>query len=487
MAVSQKATVYLVQAAASAVLKSGHDITQIASLTPPLGLLSIAAYLEQRGLSTRVFDFNAFPDSLDEFRQALAGDRPPVVGISCVTSTFNGGIAIAEAARAACPGVRVVFGGPHVSALREKVLERFPQIDACVVGEGEETFYRYISDPSTTNLPGMVLRGPDGSVHFTGFSDSRLELDKLPYPAYGKLRGFPEKYQLPIFTYPKPPSMSIISSRGCPYSCSYCDRSVFGASFRCNGADYVYEHMKHLRDAYGIRHLMFYDDQFTFSRKRTVALCRKLIDAPLKMTFNCSVRAEHVDAELLALMKKAGCWMISLGVETGDPELLAQHRKNADMEMLAECIRSIKRCGMHVKALLMMGLPGESPESIRRSREYVFSLPMDAFNVAKFTPFPGSPLYEKVRDRGEFEEDWDKMDCMSFQFIPQGFTREELETAHKAFYRDHFKRPSVWWNYAKMAWKSPDSYRRFFLQSGAFIRFALTGKVRYNSDRRAKS
>ena len=207
MAASQKAIVYLAQAASAAVLKGGHDITQIVSLTPPLGLLSIAAYLEQRGLTTRVFDFNAFPDSLGEFRQALAEDRPEFLGISCVTSTFNGGVAIAEAARAACPGVRIVFGGPHVSALREKVLERFPQIDACVVGEGEETFYRYISESSPSDdQPGLVLRRPDGSVHFTGFNEAKLALDSLPYPAYGKLRGFPGKYQLPIFSYPRAPS-----------------------------------------------------------------------------------------------------------------------------------------------------------------------------------------------------------------------------------------------------------------------------------------
>jgi hypothetical protein len=134
-----------------------------------------------------------------------------------------------------------------------------------------------------------------------------------------------------------------------------------------------------------------------------------------------------------------------------------------------------------------MGLPAESPQSIRRSKEYVFSLPIDEFNIAKFTPFPGAPLYDQVRALGEFEEDWDKMDCMTFQFIPKGFTREELEAAHRAFYRDHFMRPSVWWGYTKMVWKSPDSWRRFVGQSGTFIRFALSGKVRYNQAHRAKA
>ena len=132
------------------------------------------------------------------------------------------------------------------------------------------------------------------------------------------------------------------------------------------------------------------------------------------MTFNCAVRAEHVDRELLQLMKAAGCWMVSLGIESGDEQLLSQHRQNANLDLLADTIRTIKACGIRTKGLLMMGLPGESEESIRRSMEYVYSLPIDDFNLAKFTPFPGSPIYENIHALGSFDEDWQKMDCMHF-------------------------------------------------------------------------
>ena len=108
--------------------------------------------------------------------------------------------------------------------------------------------------------------------------------------------------------------------------------------------------------------------------------------------------------------------MISLGIESGDEELLAQHRQNADLKMLAEKIMMIKRAGIRTKGLLMMGLPGETEASIKKSMNYVFSLPIDDFNLAKFTPFPGSPVYERIHDLGIFEEDWEKMDCMHFVF-----------------------------------------------------------------------
>ena len=142
-------------------------------------------------------------------------------------------------------------------------------------------------------------------------------------------------------------------------------------------------------------------------------------------------------------MKRAGCWMVSLGIETGDEELLAQHRQRANLDLLAQTIRSIAAAGIRTKGLLMMGLPGETEASIRRSMDYVFSLPLDDFNLSKFTPFPGAPLYETIREVGEFDEDWEKMDCMHFQFVPKGMTQERLEELFILFYKTHFKRPRV--------------------------------------------
>ena len=197
-----------------------------------------------------------------------------------------------------------------------------------------------------------------------------------------------------------------------------------------------------------------------------------MIAKPLGMTFNCAVRAEHIDRDLLDRLKTAGCWMISLGIETGDENLLAQHRQNPDLKMMAEKIRQIKKAGIRTKGLLMMGLPGESEASIKKSMEYVFSLPLDDFNLSKFTPFPGSPLYKSIHEYGSFEEDWEKMDCMHFLFIPNGMTRKRLDRLFKKFYKTRFSSPKVLWGYITMLWRSPDSWLRFLQHLGDFIRFA---------------
>jgi anaerobic magnesium-protoporphyrin IX monomethyl ester cyclase len=457
--------------------RAGRDISRLANLMPPLGLASIAAYLERQGIRAHIVDCFAHPDDERVIRDTLLAQRPAFVGLSCTTSSFLDGVRLAALARGVLPGVQTVFGGPHVSALRERLLNDYPEIDFLVVGEGEETLAELIAagGQDAEAIPGVVSRR-GGEAVFAGFREKGIDLDSLPFPAYEKLAGYPAAYQLPIFNYPRTPSTSCISSRGCPYACSYCDRSVFRRSFRYNSADYLYAHLAYLRERFGIRHVNFYDDQFTFNRKRVEDFCGMMVDRPLGMTFNCAVRAEHVDFDILRRMKAAGCWMVSLGIETGDPELLAQHRQNADLDMLADTIRLIKKARIRVKGLLMMGLPGESEESIRRSMEYVYSLPIDDFNLAKFTPFPGSPLYEKIHQLGSFDEDWEQMDCMQFRFVPNGMSRERLEELFIEFYKRHFQRPRVLAGYVAMLWRSPDSWKRFALNLGDFLRFARSNR-----------
>ncbi len=461
---------------------ANKDISRMANLMPPLGLASIAAYLDKYKISNHIIDCYAHPDSDTLIKTFLKKQNPSFIGLSCTTSSFFDGIRIAAFAKKILPFIKVVFGGVHVSSQKEKIVEQYPVIDYVIAGEGEQTLKELltIDENQIESVKNIALRTQSNKVIFTGYRKKMLDLDTLPFPAYEKLSGFPNVYKLPIFNYPKIPNASCVSSRGCPYSCSYCDRSVFRKSFRYNSAQYLYKHLKYLKYKYGIRHINFYDDQFTFNRLRVEEFTRLMIEKPLDMTFNCAVRAEHIDFELLKLMKKAGCWMISLGIETGDKTILAQHRQNADLEMLKRKIHDIKKAGIRVKALLMMGLPGETEKSIKTSKEYVLSLPIDDINLAKFTPFPGSPVYRDIKTFGSqigmFDEDWEKMDCMQFLFVPKGIAKEKMEVLFIDFYKSYFKRMNVLMGYVSMMWKSPDSWIRFIKDSVGFIKFALTNK-----------
>ena len=150
----------------------------------------------------------------------------------------------------------------------------------------------------------------------------------------------------------------------------------------------------------------------------------------------------------------------------------SSRKTSSDLELMAETIRQIHRVGIRVKGLFMIGLPGETERSFRRTMDFVFSLPIDDVNVAKFTPFPGAPLYENIRSLGTFEEKWEKMDCVNTVFVPHGMTAEGLERLFLEFYKRYYTRPKTLWNFVTMLWKSPDSWKRFLVNAGGFLRFA---------------
>ena len=262
---------------------AASDISRKANIMPPLGLASLAAYLDRAGLNSMILDCYAHPDADSRLRDLLRRERPGMIGFSCTTSSFHDGVRLAKIAKEELPQIRTVFGGAHASALQEKVLEFSPVIDCAVIGEGEKTILELakLEGDVPFNICGVVWRDRDGSIVNNGYRSDTLVLDDLPFPAYEKLGGYPDAYKLPIFNYPKAPNSSCISSRGCPYSCSYCDRSVFQRSFRYNSAGYLYQHLKYLKERFGIRHVNFYDDQFTFHRGRVEEFCRMMIELPL--------------------------------------------------------------------------------------------------------------------------------------------------------------------------------------------------------------
>ncbi len=211
---------------------AGRDISRLANIVPPLGLASIAAYLGREGINADIIDCYARPDSDNFIRDYLITLKPSFIGLSCTTSSFLDGVRIAELARSILPDISIVFGGPHVSALKDRVLEKFTVIDFVVVGEGEQTLTELVEkgNEEAHSVQGLVYRDANGEICFTGYRSKAIDLDTLPFPAYEKLAGYPDIYKLLIFNYPKAPNSSCISSRGCPYACSYCDRSVFPAA-----------------------------------------------------------------------------------------------------------------------------------------------------------------------------------------------------------------------------------------------------------------
>ncbi len=437
-----------------------EDHTSTVVRMAPIGILSIAAYLEARGVDVAVLSARASAKlgGSAEVMAAVRSAAPDIVGFSATTSGFLDAYRHATAIKAEFPAIKVVFGGVHVSALGAAVLKPYPAIDCIVLGEGEQAMAALAAGAAPETIEGVIGRDASGEPVAGPPRTTICELDSLPFPAYRKLAGFPAEYEAPLFNYPRPPSATIISSRGCPYQCSYCDRSVFGRSFRFNSAGYIYEHMAYLKRDFGIRHIFFYDDLFTFNRKRVEELCELLGRKPLGMTFNCAVRLGHIDDALLRMLKASGCWMVSLGIESGDPAILALHKARVDLNGMKDAVRQVQRNGLRAKGLFMMGLPEETEESIRKTAAFIEDLRLDDMNMTKFTPFPGSPIYQGITEKGEFNEDWDQMNCLNFVFVPKGIgSKPRIEALYNEFMRKFYTSPNWGRKFIPLLLKSPDS------------------------------
>lgn len=437
-----KRRIILVHPRGSNWMKGSRDVIASANRMIPHGILSIAAWLAKEGFEVFIHDClgpYASQDFQTNIREILALD-PAIVGFSATTSSFPDAANMAQAIKNSRPNVTTVCGGVHCSALGASLLKDYPAFDFIIKGEGEITFAELAYGRNPAEIDGLVWR-LENEVVENSPREMIPDLDILPFPAYEKLKGFPRGYNLPLFSYAQFPGTSMVTSRGCMFQCSYCDRSVFKKGFRYNSAKYIYDHLKHLNQIFGVRHVNIYDDLFTTDEQRIVELCDMLKHNPIDVQFNCAVRVGYAPDTLLKMLKDAGCLMVSLGIESADPELLVKHKAGVTVEKVKDTVARIQAAGLRAKGLFMMGLPGETEESIRRTSDFVISLGLDDMNMAKFTPFPGAPLWKTIREEGTFEEDWEQMNCLNFVFVPKSIgskeTLDQLYNQHvKRFYTD---------------------------------------------------
>jgi radical SAM superfamily enzyme YgiQ (UPF0313 family) len=285
-------------------------------------------------------------------------------------------------------------------------------------------------------------------------------------------------YRLPPFSYVNAPGATLSTSRGCIYQCDYCDRSVFKKGFRFNSPEYTYQHMKHLRERFGVRHINIYDDLFTVNKKRVFALAEMLEKAPLGIQFNCAVRIGHTGDDLLEALKAAGCLMVSIGVESGDSELLRELKAGVTLDQVRDTVRQIQSKGLRAKGLFMMGVKGESPASVKKTSDFVMSLGLDDMNMSKFTPFPGAPCFADIEKYGTLERDWRLMNALNFVFVPNGFdSKAELDCLYNEHVRRFYRSPDWRGKLRKRLWQ----HRRTLWHMLCHLPAFLTAKRHYEA------
>jgi len=433
------------------------DFSVLANRMAPIGILSLAAWLEKHGHPTAVHDCLGprAPAGLDANADLILATDPELVGFSATTSGFLEAADLAALLKCRRPDLPVVFGNVHGSSLGAVLMEHFPEIDLLCLGEGEGPILDLAEGRRPADIANLVFR--DGNRVLSNPRRPRFQdLDQLPFPAYEKLAGFPQGYHLPLFSYRKRWGATMITSRGCPYSCSFCDRTVFEHLYRFNSATYIYEQMRHLRDRYGVRHINFYDDLFTAQKSRVEELCARLIDRPLGMEFNCAIRTGQTSDEMLRLLRRAGAVMVSLGIESADPAMMRRHKAGVTLEAVRETVAKIHAAGLRAKGLFIFGLPGEDPQTLRATSDFILSLDLDDMNMTKFSPLYGAPIWTECAggDAGDLHEDWRLMNCLNFVFLPAGFaSREEMDALYNWHVRRFYDSPGYRRRFARRIWE----------------------------------
>jgi len=412
-----------------------------------VGLCSLAAVTRQAGYETEIIDTVALNLKNGELAAKIVAAAPDFVGISIVTiAAYNAGD-LADRIKKLNPKIITIIGGVHITSVPEETMTKFPSFDVGVIGEAEITIVELLGalkdNKELDDIPGLIIR-KNNELKITAKREFIKDLDSLPLPAWDLLPDLHRYYKPPAWSLNQDTSMLIISSRGCSNACIYCDRGCFGTYVRIHSADYVIKMIKDLHKNYGIKQFRINDDNFILFKSRTKEICQKIIDEKLDIKWSCFGRADSVEPELLALMKKAGCWQISYGVETGSQEIHNLENKNLTLQQIENAIKLTKKMGMRTIGFTMIGHPNETKKTVKDTVRFCKKLALDDFKMVYLTPYPNTPLYHYAEKYGVLNKDWKKMNAyVEPCFIPYGITKKDMTKYRKLAYFEFYLRPKI--------------------------------------------
>lgn len=407
----------------------------VGSCLPSLGLAYIASYLEKYSHKVSILDCTAEQIALNATEEKLKKyEAPDFIGITATTPLINNAFRIAEICKRLFPNARIVFGGVHPSVMPDDVLSN-KNIDFVIRDEGEETFKELVEGRNPKDILGLSYKNGRMIMHNPPRPLIK-NLDEIPPPAYHLLPM--KKYHPAIGNYKRLPAMSIFATRGCPGRCTFCHRAFRGV-VRARSARNIINEIKILQKNYGIREISFYDDTFTLFKKIVNEFCDIVINEKVDVTWSCFTRVDFVDEELLRKMKKAGCHLILFGVETADKNIMKNINKNISLGKVVEVVKAARKVGIETRASFMIGNPGETEETIKKTIDFALKLDPDEIQFNITTVYPGTEMYEWA-DKNKYiiTKDWNKYNMsevvMELPTVKPAVLRRYYQLVHRKFY-----------------------------------------------------
>lgn len=412
---------------------------QYASITPPLGILGLASYLESKGIPSDVIDYNITkPKSIDYGQYTM-------VCFGVMISNISNSLEQIKAIKEESPKTKIIIGGPYVKSDPEFFLNN-PDIDALILGEAEETLHEFLTKEDPRTIKGLYLRDTNGKPFFTGNRPFIKDLDALPFPALDKVDI--RKYNWPIKK--SRPISTMVTSRGCPELCTFCSHAL-GFAWRSRSAKHVVDEIEWQVNELGVKEIAIFDDNFTLNMKRAEDICDLIKERKIEFNFQLpnGVRADKLNYHLLKKLKDAGCWYLALAPESGNEDTLVRIKKRFSLSHVEQAVRDCRKVGIKTMGLFMIGLPFESREHIERTIAFSQRLDTDFAQFAKVTLFPETELAQEYLASGhevtKIESDRSLKAGYIEHEIP-GIPKEDIPKYIQKAYRGFYLRPRKMFN-----------------------------------------
>jgi anaerobic magnesium-protoporphyrin IX monomethyl ester cyclase len=362
------------------------------ALNPHLGVAMLMSYLDKTGFDTAVIDLQ-LGYTIDDVVKKAKDFQADLIGFTMFSFDFINTYKKINEIKSKT-NLPIVLGGAHVSTVKKEVLEK-TNADFGIVRDGEKPLLDLCSGQSLKEIESLIWREA-GSENIIQNPIMKLnwELDKLPFPAY-------DKFELKKYIHYIDKRLPIETSRGCPYSCTYCDvKQSLGQAFRPRSPEHVFTEMKFWYDK-GFKYFEFVDDCFTMDLERARKVCELIINSDIKIRWNCAngIRADRVDEDLLIKMKQAGCEFISYGLETGSPEMLKVIKKAITLDKARSTFELTKKIGLKFAVNFIIGHQEETFERAMESVKFAKSIPADYVNFSNMIPYPGTEIFNWIQEK----------------------------------------------------------------------------------------
>lgn len=434
--------ILLINCPSSIDVYSKSKIKMAVGFQPFISLTALAAVLLKRDCETQILDLMLSKHPKKDLISKLKEFNPEFVGITFTTPLFNEAKELVDIIKEFSLKIKVISGGVHPTILPKEVLKN-TKIDVVVIGEGDHILPEVVLSKNISKIRGIAYK-EEGKIILTEKALPIKDLDGLPYPAWNLLDV--EKYQNSKLVARKNPVGTIETSRGCMFSCVYCNKSIFSRSFRVKSPKRVVDEIEYMLRC-GFKEIHIWDDNFATNLKRAKDVCDEIIKRKLKFIWRleCGVRVDCVDLEFFQKAKRAGCYGVSFGFESGNQKILDEMNKGTTIEQSYKACNMAKKAGLEITGFFMFGLPSETEETMKETIKLAKKLDCDYSKVTLVVPYPSTSLFERLQKEGLIKtKDWSKYNfhTASKVYTHPHLSWEVLEKYYDKFYSEFYFRPS---------------------------------------------